>query len=128
MERKKTADEIERFIDDTKMHPWIKVNKERSRIRYKIKDIDDSFIPITEENNADCSIELVELQIKNKNISWWSLGLDLFAGKKVSKDEKVEMKEIAEYLLKNYPKNNNLNYGNSYAYPKLFSTNMNSIR
>ena len=62
------------------------------------------------------------MKFKNKNISWWSLGLDLFSGKKVSKDENMEMKGITKYLLKEYPMNN-LNYSNSYSYPKLFSMN-----
>jgi hypothetical protein len=125
---KKTADEIQRFIGDKRTHPWVKVDKERSRIKYKIHDNDGSFMPTKDENKADCSIELVRLQLKNKNISWWSLGLDLFAGKKVSKDEKMKMKGIAEYLLKDYPNKNNLNYSNSYAYPKFFSMNVKSIR
>lgn len=77
---------------------------------------------------ADCSIELVKLQLKSKNGTWWSLGLDLFVGKKVSKGEKVEMKGMAEYLLKNHPKKNNLKYGNSHSDPKLFSMNARSVQ
>ena len=127
---KKTAAEIQEFIDDKRKHPWLKVDKERSRIRYKINGNEDcSLEPTREEKNAKCSIELVKLQIKNKDISWWSLGLELFAGKKVSKDERIEMKELTEYLLKDYPKKNNiLSDSNSYAYPKLFSLNAIHIR
>ena len=131
---KKTADEIKEFMDDKKKHPWLKVNKERSRIRYKINgnDGDDSLESTKDEKNANCSIELVKLQIKEnkKNLSWWSLGLDLFAGKKVSDDEKGDMKAVTEFLLKDYPKenSNDLTSTHSYAYPKLFSINANYIR
>jgi hypothetical protein len=131
---KKTADEIREFMDDNKKHPWLKVNKERSRIRYKINsnDGDGSLKPTQDEKNANCSIELVKLQIKEnkKNLSWWSLGLDLFVGKKVSDDEKRDMKAITDFLLKDYPteNDNDLNSTHSYAYPKLFSMNVDSIK
>jgi len=131
---KKTAEEIRELINDKKKHPWIKVHKERSRIRYKRSGSDDvSLVPTKEEKDANCSIELVKLQIKDKNLFWWSLGLELFAGKKVSNNEEMEIEGIAEYLLKDYPCNKNnkgckLGDGNSYGYPKLFSIYANSIR
>jgi hypothetical protein len=130
---KKTADEIKEFMDDKKKHPWLKVDKERSRIRYKISGNEKgSLEPTKDEKNANCSIELVKLQIKEnkKNLSWWSLGLDLFADKKVSDDERGDMKAVTEFLLKDYPKenSNNLTSTHSYAYPKLLSMNVNYIR
>src|SRR5215510_1993488 len=128
---KKTAEEIQRFIGNEGPHPWIRVDKERSRIRYRMNENDvSSLMPTKEENNATCSIEIVQLKLKKtkKNISWWSLGLDLFSGKKVSKHERSKMEEIAEYLLKDYPKKNALNSSNSYSYPKLFSMNAKNIR
>ena len=130
---KKTADEIKEFMDDKKKHPWLKVNKERSRIRYGINGNEDgSLKPTKDGKNANCSIELVKLQIKKnkKNLSWWSLGLDLFAGKKVSDDEGRDMKAITEFLLKDYPteNDNDLNSTHSYGYPKLFSMNVDNIR
>jgi hypothetical protein len=132
-EEKKTADEIKEFMDDKKKHPWLKVNKARSRIRYKINGNEDgSLKPTKDEINANCSIELVKLQIKvhKKNLSWWSLGLDLFGGKKVSEDEWRDMKAITEFLLKDYPteNDNDLNSTHSYGYPKLFSMNVDSTR
>lgn len=100
MERKKTADEIQRFIGNKGPHPWIRVDKERSRIRYRMNENDiSSLTPTKEESNATCSIEIVQLKLKKnkkkKNVSWWSLGFDLFSGNKVSKDEWNKMKEIA---------------------------------
>lgn len=127
---KKTAEEIQQFIGDKGPHPWIRVDKERSRIRYRMNQNDSSLMPTKEENNATCSIEIVQLKLKKnkKNISWWSLGLDLFSGKKVNKEERSKMKEIAEYLLKDYPKKKALTSSNSYSYPKLFSMNAKNIR
>jgi len=130
---KKSADEIKEFMDYKKKHPWLKVNKERSRIRYKIDSNEDgSLKPTKDEKNANCSIELVKLQImiNKKNLSWWSLGLDLFAGKKVSDDERTEIMAITEFLLKDCPteNDNDLNSTHSYGYPKLFSMNGDSIR
>jgi len=131
---KKTANEIQGFIGSEGSHPWIRVDKERYRIRYRMNGNGDdgisSLIPTKGESNAICSIEIVQLKLKKnkKNISWWSLGLDLFSNKKVSKHERSQMEEIVEYLLKDYPKKKALKSSNSYSYPKLFSMNVKNIR
>ena len=55
----------------------------------------------------DCSFEITTLELKNtKNCVWWSIGIDLFAGKNISKNEKKEMNAIPKLLLSNYPENN----------------------
>ena len=64
---------------------------------------------------------MTTLELKNnKNIVWWSIGIDLFAGKNIRKDEKRN--ESDTRLLSDYPETN-LVSDRSYSYPKLFSLN-----
>jgi hypothetical protein len=53
-------------------------------------------------------------------------GIDLFAGKNISKDERRNVKVIAQLLLSDYP-DTNLVSAHSYSYPKLFSLNRDDI-
>jgi hypothetical protein len=122
---RKTAEEIEEQITKNRMHPWIRIMKERSRYNYRYKD--GSLQPVSNKGAADCSIEITTLELKNtKNFVWWSIGIDLFAGKNISGDEKKEMNVISKLLLSNYPETN-LIYDMSYSYPKLFSLNRERI-
>jgi hypothetical protein len=67
--------------------------------------------------------EITRLKVKNtKNCDWWSIGIDVFAGKNISKNEKKDMNAIAKLSLSNYPENNLIS-DRSYSYPKLFSLN-----
>ena len=80
VERKKNREEIEEQIAKNQVHPWIRIMKERSRYNYKYKD--DSLLPVSNKGDPDCSIEITTLKLKNtKNCVWWSIGIDLFAGK-----------------------------------------------
>ena len=122
---RKIAEEIEEQIAENQMHPWIRIMKERSRYKYRYKD--DSLLPVLNKGVPDCSIEITTLNlVNNKNVVWWSIGIDLFAGRKISKDERKNMKVIAQLLLSNYPKTN-LTSTSSYSYPKLFSLNQKLI-
>ena len=118
---RKTAKEIEEQIVENKEHPWIIILKERSRCSYQYKE--DSLLPVLNNDDPDCSIEMTTLNpSNNKNIAWWSIGIDLFAGKNISKDERKNVKVIAQLLLSDYPETN-LVSAHSYSYPKLFSLN-----
>lgn len=118
---RKTAKEIEEQIVENKEHPWIMILKERSRCSYQYKE--DSLLPVLNNDDPDCSIEMTTLNpSNNKNIAWWSIGIDLFAGKNISKDERKNVKVIAQLLLSDYPETN-LVSAHSYSYPKLFSLN-----
>ena len=122
---RKTAEEIEEQIAENQMHPWIRIMKERSRYNYRYKD--NSLLPVSNKSDPDCSIEITTLELRNnKNAVWWSIGIDLFAGKKINKDERKNMKVITQLLLSNYPKTN-LTSTSSYSYPKLFSLNQKLI-
>jgi hypothetical protein len=91
---KKTAEEIEEQIAKTQMHPWIRIMKERLRYNYRYED--RSLLPVSNKSHPDCSVEITTLELKNtKNLVWWSIGIDLFAGKNISKSEKTEMNAIA---------------------------------
>lgn len=122
---RKTAEEIEEELSKNQLHPWIRIMKERSRYNYRHKD--DSLLPVLSKDDSDCSFEITTLELKNtKNCVWWSIGIDLFAGKNISKNEKKEMNAIAKLLLSNYPENNLISEM-SYSYPKLFSLNRECI-
>lgn len=102
---RKTAEEIEEQIAENQMHPWIRITKERSRCNYRYED--DSLLAVSNKGDPDCSIEITTLDLKNtKNCVWWSVGIDLFAGKNISKSEKKNTKVIAQLLLSNYPEIN----------------------
>jgi hypothetical protein len=120
---RKTAEEIEDQIANNQMHPWIRIMKERSRYNYRYKD--NSLLPVSSKSDPDCSIEITTLK-DTKNHVWWSIGIDLFAGKNISKDDKKEMNAIAMALLSYYP-DTNLISDKSYSYPKLFSLNRERI-
>lgn len=122
---RKTAEEIEEQIAKTQMHPWIRIMKERSRYNYRYED--DSLLPTSNNSDPDCSIEITTLELKNiKNYFWWSIGIDLFAGKSISNKERREISNVAKLLLSNYPENNLISE-RSYSYPKLFSLNRDRI-
>jgi hypothetical protein len=120
---RKTAEEIEDQIAKNQMHPWIRIMKERSRYNYRYKD--NSLLHVSNKSDPDCSIEITTLKDIKRNV-WWSIGIDLFAGKNISKDEKKEMNAIATLLLSNYP-DTKLISDRSYSYPKLFSLNRERI-
>ena len=118
---RKTAEEIELQISENDSHPWIRIMKERSRYNYRYKD--DSLLPVLNRDDPDCSIEITTLNLANgKNTVWWSIGMDLFAGKNISRDERKNLKFIAQLLLSDYP-DTNLESACSYSYPRLFSLN-----
>jgi hypothetical protein len=122
---RKTAEEIEEQITKNQIHPWTRIMKERSRCNYRYKS--DSLLPVLNKGDPDCSIEITTLRLKNtKNCAWWSIGIDVFAGKNISKNEKKDMNAIAKLLLSNYPENNLIS-DRSYSYPKLFSLNREHI-
>ena len=121
---RKTAKEIEEQIAESEVHPWIRIMKERTRYKYIYEN--NSLLPVSNKGDPDCSIEITTLNLmNNKNAIWWSIGIDLFAGKNISKPERKDMKVIAQLLLSDYP-DTNLVYACSYSYPKLFSINRNS--
>jgi hypothetical protein len=77
--------------------------KERSRGNYKYQE--GSLLPVLNTDDPDCSVEITTLNpANNKNIVWWSIGIDLFAGKNISKDERKNVKVIAHLLLSDYQK------------------------
>jgi hypothetical protein len=118
---RKTAEEIGKQIAENMVHPWIRIMKKRSRYEYQYKD--DSLLSVWDKGDPDCSIEIATLNLmNNKNVVWWSIGIDLFAGKNISKAERKNMKVIAQLLLSDYP-DTNLISACSYSYPKLFSQN-----
>jgi hypothetical protein len=99
---RKTAEEIEQHIAESMVHPWIRIMKERSRYKYRYDGA--SLLPVLNKDDSNCSIEITTLNLKdNKNAVWWSVGIVLFAGKQISKDERKDMKVITQYLLSNYP-------------------------
>ena len=61
---RKTAKEIEEQLAENKLHPWIRIIKERSRYNYKYKD--DALLLVSNKGNSDCSIEITTLELKNK--------------------------------------------------------------
>jgi hypothetical protein len=80
-------------------------------------------MPVSKREDPDCSIEIATLNLEDiKEVFWWSNGIDLFAGKIISMDEKKDMKTITGDLLSNYPMDN-LTLANSYSYPRLFNLN-----
>ena len=117
---RKTAEEIEEQIAKNQIHPWIKIMKERSRYNYRYKD--DSLLPTSNYGDPDCSIEITTLELNSKNLVWWSIGIDLFAGKNISENEKKDINMLAKLMLSKYPENNLISE-RSYSYPKLFSLN-----
>jgi hypothetical protein len=99
--------------------------KESSRRNYKYKE--GSLLPVLNTDDPDCSVEITKLNpANNKAIVWWNIGIDLFAGKNISKDERKYIKVIAQLLLSDYSETN-LESARSYGYPKLFSLNRNHI-
>jgi hypothetical protein len=109
-EKKATVDDIEEYIGKTKRHPWIKVIKERSRYKHRYKDgyLKQIIDKDDEDDEADCSIELVSLELEaNKNIAWWSIGIDIFRDMNAAKNETSEVKGIIHNLTSNFP--NSLN-------------------
>ena len=111
---RKTAKEIEEQIVENKVHPWIIILKERSRCSYKYKG--DSLLPVLNTDDSDCSIEITTLNpANNKNIVWWSIGIDLFAGKNISKVERKNMKVITQLLFSDYP---DTNFVSAHSYSK----------
>ena len=129
----KASEEIQMYIDRNDKHPWIKINKNRQRYHFKISDKTKELLePETGRPNADCSIELTNVIVeKNKDISWWTIGIDLFEKSSSSSSssssnysnnghEKKILEKISRVLLENYPHNNLLEV-RSYGYPQLFS-------
>src|SRR5215207_7440902 len=129
----KTSEEIQLYMEKNDKHPWMKINKNRQRYYFKISDTTKGLLePETGGSNADFSMELTNIILeKNKDISWWTIGIDLFE-KSSSSDsndtsnyrnnshEKKILEKISRPLLENYPHNNLLEV-RSYGYPQLFS-------
>ena len=135
----KTSKEIQLYIDKNNKHPWIKLNKKRQKILYKISNNRKEFLVLEEDiSKADCSIELSTIMLdKNKDISWWTIAIELF--KKTNNnnnnndkhestnEEKQVFEKISKIFLKNYP-HNDLIAIRSYGYPQLFSLYENLIK
>jgi hypothetical protein len=129
----KTSEEIQMYMEKNDKQPWMKINKNRQRYYFKISDTTTGLLePETGGSNADFSMELTNAVLeKNKDISWWTIGIDLFE-KSSSSDsnntsnyrnnghEKKILEKISRTLLENYPHNNLLEV-RSYGYPQLFS-------
>jgi hypothetical protein len=125
----KTSEEIQMYMDRNDKHPWIKINKNRQRYHFKISDKTKELLePETGRSNSDCSMELTNVILeKNKDISWWTIGIDLFEKSSNGSSnysnnghEKKILEKISRILLENYPHNNLLEV-RSYGYPQLFS-------
>src|SRR6185312_1730577 len=135
----KTSKEIQLYIDKNNKHPWIKLNKKRQKILYKISNNRKEFLVLEEDiSKADCSIELSTIMLdKNIDISWWTIAIELF--KKTNNnnnnndkhestnEEKQVFEKISKIFLKNYP-HNDLIAIRSYGYPQLFSLYENLIK
>jgi hypothetical protein len=135
----KASKEIQLYIDKNNKHPWIKLNKKRQKILYKISNNRKEFLVLEEDiSKADCSIELSTIMLdKNKDISWWTIAIELF--KKTNNnnnnndkhesayEEKQVFEKISKIFLKNYP-HNDLIAIRSYGYPQLFSLYENLIK
>lgn len=134
----KASKEIQLYIDKNNKHPWIKLNKKRQKITYKISNNQNEFLVLEEDiSKADCSIEISTIVLdKNKDISWWTIAIELF--KKTNNDnkndkhesnygEKQVFEKISKIFLMNYP-HNDLIAIRSYGYPQLFSLYENLIK
>jgi hypothetical protein len=132
----KTSEEIQMYMEKNDKQPWMKINKNRQRYYFKISDTTTGLLePETGGSNADFSMELTNAILeKNKDISWWTIGIDLFEKGSGSNNasnnntsnyrnnghEKKILEKISRTLLENYPHNNLLEV-RSYGYPQLFS-------
>jgi hypothetical protein len=131
----KISEEIQLYMDRNDKHPWIKINKNRQRYHFKISDTTKEHLePETGRPNADFSMELTNVILeKNQDISWWTIGIDLFdksnsniinknnSSNYMNNDHgKKILEKISRMLLENYPHNNLLEV-RSYGYPQLFS-------
>jgi hypothetical protein len=129
----KASEEIQLYMERNDKHPWMKINKNRQRYCFKISDTTKGLSePETGGSNADFSVELTNVILeKNKDISWWTIGIDLFEKNSDSDSnntsnyrnnghEKKILEKISRTLLENYPHNNLLEV-RSYGYPQLFS-------
>ena len=135
----KASKEIQLYIDKNNKHPWIKLNKKRQKILYKISNNRKEFLVLEEDiSKADCSIELSTIMLdKNIDISWQTIAIELF--KKTNNnnnnndkhestnEEKQVFEKISKIFLKNYP-HNDLIAIRSYGYPQLFSLYENLIK
>jgi hypothetical protein len=132
--------EIQLYIDKNYKHPWIKINKKRQKIPYKILNNQKEFLVLEDDiSKADCSIELSTVVLdKNKDISWWTIAIELLKKTNTSNDntsnkhesndwEKQIFEKISKTFLKNYPYDNLLAI-RSYGYPQLFSLYQNLIK
>jgi hypothetical protein len=127
----KTSEEIQLYMQRNDNHPWMKINKNRQRYYFKISDTTKGLLePEIGKANADFSMELTNAALeKNKDISWWTIGIDLFEKNSDSDNTsnygnnghgKKMLEKISRTLLENYPHNNLLEV-RSYGYPQLFS-------
>ena len=129
----KTSEEIQMYMEKNDKQPWMKINKNRLRYYFKISDTITGLLePEPGGSNADFSMELTNAILeKNKDISWWTIGIDLFENSSGSDindtsnyrnngHEKTILEKITRTLLENYPHNNLLEV-RSYGYPQLFS-------
>ena len=134
----KASKEIQLYIDKNNKHPWIKLNKKRQKITYKISNNQNEFLVLEEDiSKADCSIEISTIVLdKNKDISWWTIAIELF--NKTNNDnkndkhepnygEKQVFEKISKIFLINYP-HTDLIAIRSYGYPQLFSLYENLIK
>ena len=137
----KASKEIQLYISKNNKHQWIKLNKKRQKITYKISNNHNEFLVLEEDiSKADCSIEISTIVLdKNKDISWWTIAIELF--KKTNNnnndnkndkhesnyDEKQVFEKISKIFLINYP-HNDLIAIRSYGYPQLFSLYENLIK
>lgn len=136
----RASKEIQLYIGKNYKHPWIKINKKRQKIHYKILNNQKEFLVLEDDiSKADCSIELSTVVLdKNKDISWWTIAIELL--KKTNKNngntsikhesndgEQQIFEKISKTFLKNYPYNNLLVI-RSYGYPQLFSLYQNLIK
>ena len=125
----KASKEIQLYMDRNDKQPWMKINKNRQRYCFKISDTTKGLSePETGGSNADFSVELTNVILeKNKDISWWTIGIDLLekssnntSNYRNNGHEKKILEKISRTLLERYPHNNLLEV-RSYGYPQLFS-------
>ncbi len=126
------SEEMRQFLGKNNLQPWLKINKKRQRINYIISNNPNEFLVSQNILKANCSIELSTVILdKNKDISWWTIAVELFKKNnnnyKNNEDEKLKVEKISKTFLKNYPHNNLLGI-RSYGYPQLFSLYANLIK
>jgi hypothetical protein len=134
----KNSQEIHQHVDkNNNNHPLIKINKNRQRYTFEISKDNTNRIELLkteqDKNKADCSIELsTAILEKNKDISWWTTGVELIEEDKdnvykYNEHKKHVIEAISKILFKNYPQNNLIEI-RSYGYPQLFSMYADSIK